>query len=233
MCWNSSAWNQNRLLHWRGHTRFITISSSALTCGARVLPPVKRPKSCLRCLRRYALVTSTILLKHRTYRDHVRCVLSLRPNQDLSTVLRTTKANSAGAFCKSQSVPAPLWARGYFARSLGRVHIGAVRRYLDEQAHHHGYARRVIPPVYRYCCAEPVRCYAPSRADITYVDVRCARSDTGAANRNPARAADDHRGDISGGGSFKLHLGSSRANEELRLGIGEQRHISLAAELQN
>ena len=90
------------------------------------------------------------LLKHRTYRDHVRCVLSLRPNQDLSTVVRTTKANSAGVFCKSRSVRAPLWARGYFARSLGRVHIGAVRRYLDEQADHHGYARRVIPPVYRY-----------------------------------------------------------------------------------
>jgi len=38
----------------------------------------------------------------------------------------------------------PLWARGYLARSIGQVRISGVRTYLDQQAAHHGYDRRLI-----------------------------------------------------------------------------------------
>jgi len=43
-----------------------------------------------------------------------------------------------------------VWERGYLARAVGRVRIGAVRKYLDSQAEHHGYASRLRSPVFRY-----------------------------------------------------------------------------------
>ena len=49
----------------------------------------------------------------------------------------------------------PVWARGYLARSTGRVKVQAVKRYLDSQAEHHGYARRALPPVFKFRAMEP------------------------------------------------------------------------------
>jgi putative transposase len=40
------------------------------------------------------------------------------------------------------------------------MRIGAVRQYLDEQAEHHGYASRLLPPVYRYRATSPVILHA-------------------------------------------------------------------------
>src|SRR5262249_51929835 len=34
--------------------------------------------------------------------------------------------------------------------------IKAVRRYLDQQAEHHGYSKRALPPVFRYSARQPI-----------------------------------------------------------------------------
>jgi REP element-mobilizing transposase RayT len=88
------------------------------------------------------------LLRSKVYPDHFRCLLSLRPTQKISNVILTLKANSS---------PEPgFWERGYLARSVGRVRIATVKEYIDQQATHHGYACRLLPPVFRYRVEHPV-----------------------------------------------------------------------------
>jgi len=74
----------------------------------------------------------------------------------VAKVIQTIKANSSRECGHSLGLVAPVWERGYLARSTGRMKISAVRRYLEQQAAHHGYANRILPPVYRYRAAHPV-----------------------------------------------------------------------------
>ncbi len=96
------------------------------------------------------------LLEHNIYADEMRCLLSLKPNQAVAKVLQTIKANSSRECSAALGLKAPVWERGYLARSAGRMKISAVRRYLEQQANHHGYSNRVVPPVYRYRAPQPV-----------------------------------------------------------------------------
>jgi len=43
---------------------------------------------------------------------------------------------------------------------MGDVRVERVRTYLDEQATHHGYDLRLLPPVFRYRAEQPVRLMA-------------------------------------------------------------------------
>jgi REP element-mobilizing transposase RayT len=86
--------------------------------------------------------------------DHVQLVLSLRPSQLISNALKKLKGRSSAAICQEFGLAPPLWARGYLARSAGRVRVQAVKRYLERQAEHHGYSTRVLPPVFRFRAPE-------------------------------------------------------------------------------
>lgn len=90
------------------------------------------------------------LLRSRIYPDHLRCLVSLRPNQAIATVMKRIKGIVSREYGVRFATAPPLWARGYLARSVGRVRVESVRRYLEHQASHHGYDRRVRPPVFRY-----------------------------------------------------------------------------------
>jgi putative transposase len=96
------------------------------------------------------------LLQSKVYEDHLRCLLSLRPAQAISKVIQTIKANSARIFGAQFALDPPLWGRGFLARSVGRVRLGVVKEYISGQAEHHGYDKRVRPPVSRYSAEEPV-----------------------------------------------------------------------------
>ena len=76
----------------------------------------------------------------------VLSLLSLKPAHTISRVMQIIKSNSS----REITVAKRVWARGYFARSVGRMRIAAVRRYLEQQSEHHGYHQRMLPPVYRY-----------------------------------------------------------------------------------
>ena len=82
--------------------------------------------------------------------------ISQQPAQTISKVMQTIKANSSRECSRQFALTKPVWARGYLARSAGRVRIGAVRKYLERQSKHHGYDSRVLPPVYRYRASQPV-----------------------------------------------------------------------------
>ena len=90
------------------------------------------------------------LLAYKSFPAHVRIVVSLRPDQAVAKVIQTIKTNSS----REAKLQSRLWARGYLAQSVGRVRIGAVRKYLEKQSAHHGYDLRWLPPVYRYRARE-------------------------------------------------------------------------------
>jgi REP-associated tyrosine transposase len=96
------------------------------------------------------------LLESKVYPDHIRCLLSLRPDQTVSTTVQTIKANSSRECNQQLGLAAPLWARGYLARSVGRATLSIVKQYLDHQSEHHGYDKRARPPIFRYRAEEPV-----------------------------------------------------------------------------
>ena len=82
--------------------------------------------------------------------EHIQMLLSLRPDQLISDALKQLKGRSSAATCQRFELTPPLWARGYLARSAGRVNIQAVKQYLANQAEHHGYDKRVRPPVFKF-----------------------------------------------------------------------------------
>jgi putative transposase len=86
--------------------------------------------------------------------EHVQLVLSLRPSQIISDALKRLKGRSSAAICQEFGLTPPLWARGYLARSAGRVRVQAAKRYLANQAEHHGYSKRALPPVFRFRATE-------------------------------------------------------------------------------
>jgi putative transposase len=89
-------------------------------------------------------------LKSKVFPDHFRLVLSLRPGDVISKVVGTLKSNSARALATQSEIEAPVWGRGYLARSVGLVRVGPVKKYIERQAEHHGYSTRKLPPVYRF-----------------------------------------------------------------------------------
>ena len=96
------------------------------------------------------------LLECQPRSDQLRCLVSLQPAQPISKVMQTIKANSSRECSRQFSFSKPVWARGFLAKSVGRVRIGAVREYLEQQSKHHGYDSRLLPPVYRYRASHPV-----------------------------------------------------------------------------
>jgi putative transposase len=95
------------------------------------------------------------LLEKDCQPEHVQLLLSLRPNQLISDALKRLKGRSSAAICQGFGLTPPLWARGYLARSAGRVRVQAVKRYLASQAEHHGYSKRALPPVFKFKAATP------------------------------------------------------------------------------
>ena len=119
------------------------------------------PRDCLRRSTRNccALTALTDLCKKTTY----TCQKGLHQStctggdSEANSLILSLKRSKAAVhrICQEFGLAPPLWARGYLARSVGRVRIHAVKRYLDTQAEHHGYNTRALPPVFRFRATEP------------------------------------------------------------------------------
>jgi REP-associated tyrosine transposase len=135
----------------------------------------------------------------------VQLVLSLRPSQRISDVMKTLKGRSSAALCRDFGVAPPLWARGYLARSVGRVRVQAVRRYLDEQAEHHGYSKRTLPPVFRFRAKEP-RLLATAHAafDLTHHIVLATKFRRGVFASNMGEALVNYWTNVAASRGFAL-----------------------------
>jgi len=95
------------------------------------------------------------ILEIKVRPNDVQLVLSLRPEHRISDVLKKLKGRSSATLCSQLKITAPLWAVGYLARSTGKVRVQAVKHYLERQAAHHGYDKRVLPPVFRFRNGNP------------------------------------------------------------------------------
>jgi putative transposase len=80
----------------------------------------------------------------------VQLLLSLKPEHAISDVLKKIKGESSNFLCRQLEIAPPLWARGYLARTSGKVRLAAAQSYLDNQTSHHGYDSRPLSPVFRF-----------------------------------------------------------------------------------
>ena len=85
------------------------------------------------------------LLDSRLGPDHLRLLLSLKPKQTISQMVKMLKGNLSRQFSLAfpnrlaQRRLKTLWAEGYYAASSGKVNLAAARSYVDSQVSHHGY----------------------------------------------------------------------------------------------
>jgi len=69
--------------------------------------------------------------------NHLKLLLSLEPNHRVSDVIKKLKGNISHRL--RPSLCGKLWARGYFARTSGKIDIVRARDYVAQQVQHHGY----------------------------------------------------------------------------------------------
>lgn len=93
------------------------------------------------------------LLETNIAEDHLRLLLSLKPEQDVSTTVKLLKGNISRQFglafpheLQLQRTKTP-FGRGYFARTSGKVSLESVRRYVQSQVSHHGYSGEWTEPL--------------------------------------------------------------------------------------
>lgn len=91
------------------------------------------------------------LLETNVTEDHLRILVSLKPQQEVSTTVKTMKGNISRQFGLAfpHELPrtkTPL-GRGYFARTSGKVSVESVRHYVQSQVGHHGYSGEWTKPL--------------------------------------------------------------------------------------
>lgn len=75
--------------------------------------------------------------------DHIHLLLSIPPNLSVSKVVQYIKGKSGRklllefAHLRKRYWGQHLWARGYFAVTVGNVNEQEVQKYLEEQEVHH------------------------------------------------------------------------------------------------
>jgi REP element-mobilizing transposase RayT len=80
----------------------------------------------------------------------VRVLVSLQPQETLAACASKLKGQTSKwlRHALGQQQPSDLLAKGYFACTSGKSTRTQVEHYLEGQGDHHGYSRRVLPPVY-------------------------------------------------------------------------------------
>jgi REP element-mobilizing transposase RayT len=79
---------------------------------------------------------------------YLRLLLSLQPQHVISQVAKMLKGNLSCEFNTSFGPQQnSIWARGYFARSSGKVSLARAQAYVEAQASHHGYQGEWIKPL--------------------------------------------------------------------------------------
>ena len=80
----------------------------------------------------------------------LRCVVSLYPTENISACASKLKGRVSRWLSAELQLAHPtfLLSKGYFACTIGKAKSKAVEHYLSLQAEHHGYSKRVLPPVF-------------------------------------------------------------------------------------
>ena len=72
------------------------------------------------------------------YRDHLHCLIELRPSQAIADVIHAIKGESAFWINKEQLTEERFaWQSQYYAASVSESHLAVVRKYIKNQVQHH------------------------------------------------------------------------------------------------
>jgi putative transposase len=80
----------------------------------------------------------------------VLTLVSLKPEETISACASKLKGQLSKWLREAQAITQPTdqLSNGYFACTVGKSPREAVEQYLSQQSEHHGYAARVLPPVF-------------------------------------------------------------------------------------
>ena len=115
--------------------------------GRRLSPLSKLNRSTLdRLLRPY----NVRVLECETNETDLRCIVSLKPVETISACASKLKGRVSKWLREELELADPqlILSKGYFACTTGKTRTRVVERYLSKQAEHHGYSRRVLPPIF-------------------------------------------------------------------------------------
>jgi putative transposase len=72
------------------------------------------------------------------HKDHVHCLISLRPEQSLADLIKHLKGESSRWINMNLQLDQPFhWAEGYFASSVSIQLVPKIRHYITNQPIHH------------------------------------------------------------------------------------------------
>jgi REP element-mobilizing transposase RayT len=99
----------------------------------------------------------------------VLAILSLKPTESISSAASKLKGRVSKWLNEVLNVsePTKLLSTGYFACTIGKTRKRNVEKYLESQATHHGYDRRLVPPVF-------VQTYEVSSQDLALISPKHA-----------------------------------------------------------
>jgi putative transposase len=92
------------------------------------------------------------VLEMKSHENHLRLVLSLRPEHAVAEAVKKIRGNLSRALCAEhrELKAGRIWSRGYFAKSTGKVEDAVTAKYIASQAEHHGYTGRSASLVCEY-----------------------------------------------------------------------------------
>ncbi len=96
------------------------------------------------CLRQIAASLEIGILSGKVGKDHVHMYVSLPPNVSVAKAVMHLKGKSSRKLqmeytdLRKRYWGQHLWARGYFASSIGEINDSVIREYIEKQDEHHG-----------------------------------------------------------------------------------------------
>lgn len=96
------------------------------------------------------------VLECATSTTELRCIVSLKPVETISLCASKLKGRVSKWLREECADPQLILSKGYFASTTGKTRTKVVERYLSLQAEHHGYSRRILPPIFvdQYCLSD-------------------------------------------------------------------------------
>lgn len=89
-------------------------------------------------LHEYATAKNIHLLEVNGFNDHVHCLISVSPDQNVATLMQLLKGESSHWANKHLKFSEKFgWQDEYFAVSVSESHFEAVRSYIRNQESHH------------------------------------------------------------------------------------------------
>lgn len=105
--------------------------------------------------------------------------VSLKPTETISSCVSKLKGQVSKWLREELQLeqPADLVSKGYFACTAGKSTREAVEQYLNQQSEHHGYAQRVLPPIYTcsYELSDDIRMSLMPRSRMTFIEMQSVR----------------------------------------------------------